>query len=124
MNVRRAGGIWAESSSPVSGRCSWSRPLASTRSVWPDSEFDSYLMTACGLIFAVVLVVGAGGYADIQRLSSSTATTAKLATLEQLNREVDPDRIFTPAAIGLAVIAVFLIAIPARAASSRRYSIE
>ena len=124
MNVRREGGIWAESSSPVSGRCGWSRPLASTRSVRPDSEFDSYLMTACGLILAVVLVVGVTGYAGIQGFSSSTATTAKLAILEHLNREVDPDRIFTPAAIGLAVIAVFLIAISARAASSRRYSIE
>ena len=124
MNVRREGGIWAESSSPVPGKWSWSRPLASTRSVRPDSEFDSYLMTVCGLILAVVLVVGVTGYAGIQGLSSSTTTTAKRAALEHLNREVDPDRIFTPAAIGLAVIAVFLIAISARAASSLRYSIE
>jgi hypothetical protein len=124
MNVRREGGIWAESSSPVSGRCGWSRPLASTRSVRLDSEFDSYLMTACGLILAVVLVVGATGYAGIQGLLSSTTTTAKRATLEQLNREAEPDRIVTPAAIALAMIAVFLVAIAARAASPRRYSIE
>jgi pheromone shutdown protein TraB len=89
-----------------------------------DSEFDSYLMTACGLILAVVLVVGATGYAGIQGLLSSTTTTAKRATLEQLNREAEPDRIVTPAAIALAMIAVFLVAIAARAASPRRYSIE
>ncbi len=124
MNVRREEGIWAESNSPVSGRCGWSRPLASTRSVRPDSEFNSYLMTALSLMLAVVLVVGATGYAGIQRLSSSTTTTAKRATLEQLNREAEPDRIVTPAAIALAIIAVFLVAIAARAASPRGYSIE
>ena len=75
-------------------------------------------------MLAVVLVVGAGGYAGIHRHSSSTATTAKLATLEQLNREVDQDRIFTPAAIALAVIAVFLVSIAARAASPRKCRIE
>jgi hypothetical protein len=82
--------------------------------VRPDSQFDSYLLTACSLILAAVLVVGASGYAGIKGLSSSTATTAKLATLEQPNRQAVLDRIFTPAAIGLAVIAVFLIAISAR----------
>jgi hypothetical protein len=74
-------------------------------------------------MLAVVLFVGAGAYA-IQGLSSSTATTAKLATLEQLNREAVPDRIFTPPAIALAVIAGFLVAIATRAASLRRYPIE
>ena len=81
-------------------------------------------MTALSLMLAVVLVVGATGYAGIQRLSSSTTTTAKRATLEQLNREAEPDRIVTPAAIALAIIAVFLVAIAARAASPRGYSIE
>ena len=75
-------------------------------------------------MLAAVLVVGAGGYAGIQRLSPSTTTTAKLATHEQLNREADPDRIFTPTTIALAVIAVFLVAIAARTASPRRYAIE
>jgi hypothetical protein len=124
MNVQREGGIRAESSSPVSGRWSWPRRLASTRSVRPDSQFDSYLLTVCSLILAAVLVVGASGYAGIKGLSFSTATNAKLATLEQLNRQAVLDQIFTPAAIGLAVIAVFLIAISARAASSRMCSIE
>jgi hypothetical protein len=74
-------------------------------------------------MLAVVLVIGAGAYA-IQGLSSSTATTAKLAILEQLNREAVPNRILTPAAIALAVIAVFLVSIAARAASPRGYLIE
>jgi pheromone shutdown protein TraB len=75
-------------------------------------------------MLAVALVVGAGGYACIQGFLSSTTTTVKLATLEQLNREADPGRIFTPAAIALAVIAVFLVASAARAASPRSYSID
>ena len=124
MKVQREGGIRTESISAVSVRWSWSRPLALTRSVRPDSEFDSYLMTALSLMLAVVLVVGATGYAGIQRLSSSTTTTAKLATFAQLNREVDPDRIFTPAAIALAMIAVFLVSIAACSASLRRCPIE
>ena len=106
----------------MSGRRSWSRQLASTRSARPDLEFDRYLVTALSLMLAVVLVIGVGAYA-IHRPSSST-TTGKLAALEQLNREVDPDRIFTPAAIALAVIAVFLVSIAARAASPARYPIE
>jgi len=122
MKVQREGGIRTESSSAMSGRRSWSRQLASTRSARPDLEFDRYLVTALSLMLAVVLVIGVGAYA-IHRPSSST-TTGKLAALEQLNREVDPDRIFTPAAIALAVIAVFLVSIAARAASPARYPIE
>ena len=123
MKVQREGGIRTESSSAMSGRRSWSRPLASTRSARPDLEFDRYLVTALSLMLAVVLVAGAGGYAGIHRHSSSN-TTGKLAALEQLNREADPDRIFTPAAVALAVIAVFLVSIAARAASPARYPIE
>jgi hypothetical protein len=124
MNVQREGGIRAESSSAVSGRRSWSRPLASTRSERSDSQLDTYLVTACSLMLAAVLVVGAAAYADIQGLSSTSTTTAKLAILEQLNREAVPNRILTPAAIALAVIAAFLVAIAARAGSSRGYLIE
>jgi pheromone shutdown protein TraB len=75
-------------------------------------------------MLAVMLVVGAGVYAGIQELSSSSTTIAKLATLEQLSREADRDRAFTPAAIALAMTAVFLVAIAARVAGPRRYPIE
>jgi hypothetical protein len=73
------------------------------------------------MMFAIMLAVGAGGYAGIHRHSFSTTTTAQLTTLEQLNHEADPDRIVTPAAIALAIIAVFLVATAARAASPHRY---
>jgi hypothetical protein len=92
--------------------------------VRPDLQFDRYLVAACSLMLAVMLVVGASGYAGIQELSSSSTTIAKLATLEQLSWEADPDRIVTPASIALAMSAVFLVAIAARAASPRRYPIE
>jgi hypothetical protein len=124
MDVRREGGIRAESGSAMPGRWSGSGQLALTRSVRTDSQFDRYLVTACCMMLAIVLVVGAGGYAGIRGLSSSSATTAELATLEQLNHEADPDRIFTPAAIALAIIAVFLVANAARPASPHRYRIE
>jgi hypothetical protein len=125
MDVQREGGMRSESGSAMPGEWSWSRQLASTRSVVrPDSQFDRYLVTACCMMLAVVLVVGAGGYAGIHGLSSSTTTTAKLATLEQLNREADPDRIFAPAAIALAMIAVFLVTISACAGSPREYPID
>ena len=124
MKVQREGGIRTESISAVSVRWSWSRPLALTRSVRPDLQFDRYLLAAGSLRLALVLVVGASGYVGIHRHSSSTTTTAKLATFAQLNREVDPDRIFTPAAIALAMIAVFLVSIAACSASLRRCPIE
>jgi pheromone shutdown protein TraB len=92
--------------------------------VRPDLRFDRYLVAACSLMLAVMLVVGASGYAGIQGLSSSSTAIAKLATLEQQSHEADRGRIFTPAAIALAMIAVFLVAIDARAASPRRYPIE
>jgi hypothetical protein len=75
-------------------------------------------------MLAVMLVVGASGYVGIQELSSSSTTIAKLATLKQLSSEADPDRIVTPASIALAMSAVLLVAIAARAASPRRYPIE
>lgn len=81
-----------------------------------DSQLNRYLATACSLILAVVLVVGAAGYAVIESLSTSATTTAKFAILERLNREADPNRILTPAAIAFATIAVFLVAIAARSA--------
>jgi hypothetical protein len=123
MHMRREGGIRAKSSSAVPGKWSCSRPLASTRSERADSQLDRYLVTASSLMLAVLLVIGAGAYV-IQGLSSSTATTAKLAIVEQLNRDAVPDRIFTPAAIALVVVAVFLVSIAARAASPRRCPIE
>jgi hypothetical protein len=92
--------------------------------VRPNLQFDRYLVAACSLMLAVMLVVGASGYAGIQQPSSSSTTIAKLATLEQLSWEADPDRIVTPASIALAMSAVFLVAIAARAASPRRYPIE
>jgi hypothetical protein len=124
MDVRREGGIRAESGSAMPGRWRGSGQLALTRCVRPHSQFDRYLVTACCMMLAIVLVVGAGGYAGIQGLSYSNATTAELSTLEQLNREADPDRIFTPAAIVLAIIAVFLVANAARPARPHRYPIE
>ena len=75
-------------------------------------------------MLAVMLVVGASGYAGIQELSSSSTTIAKLATLEQPSSEADPDRIVTPASIALAMSAVLLVAIAARAASPHRYPIQ
>jgi pheromone shutdown protein TraB len=89
-----------------------------------DSQLNGYLVIACSLMLAVVLVVGAAGDAAIERLSTSATTTAKLAFLEQLNRQADRDRILTPAAITLAMIAVFLVAMAARSVGPRRSLID
>ncbi|MFZ0679772.1 MAG: hypothetical protein WAN07_18895 [Candidatus Binatus sp.] len=120
MNMRRKNGIRVESSSAVSGKWNWPRVLASTRSGREDSQLDRHLVASCSLMLAVVLVVGIAGYSVIERFSSSTPTTAKLAILERLNCEAAPDRIFTPAAIALAMIAVFIVAMAARSASPRK----
>jgi hypothetical protein len=112
--MRRKGGIRVESSLSSLGQWSRSRQLASARSAGVDLQFERYLVTACSLMLAVVLVVSAAGYAVIEGLSSSTTTTAKLAILEQLNRQADLDRVLTPAAIALAMIAVFPVAMVAR----------
>ena len=80
------------------GKWSRSRQLSSTRSVCPDLQLDRYLVTACSVMLAVVLVVGAAGYAGIRWLWSSTTTTAKAARFEQANRAVDlPDNIASQA---------------------------
>jgi hypothetical protein len=81
-------------------------------------------VAACSLMLAVMLMVGAGGYGCIHGLSSSSTTTAKLATLEQLSREADQDRIVTPASIALAITTVSLVAMAARAANPSRYLVE
>jgi len=75
-------------------------------------------------MLAVVLIVSAAGYEVVERLSTSATTTAKLAILEQLNRRADRDRILTPAAIALALIGLFLLAMAARSVSPRRSPID
>jgi len=42
------------------------------------------------MMLAVVLVVGAAGYAGISGLWSSTTTTAKAGRIEQANIDADP----------------------------------
>jgi pheromone shutdown protein TraB len=81
-------------------------------------------MTVGSLTLTVMLVVGAAGYTGVQGLLSSTTTTAKTAPLERFNREANADGVVTPAAIALALIAVFLMAVTAGAASPRRYPID
>jgi hypothetical protein len=81
-------------------------------------------MTLCSLMLMVLLVVGATGYAGIQGLLSSTTTAAKAAHIEQLNRVARPDRIVTPAAIALALIAGFLVVAADRSANPRRSPIN
>jgi hypothetical protein len=45
-----------------------------------DRQCDSYLVAMCSLMLMVMLVVGATGYAGIQRLLSPTTTGAKAAS--------------------------------------------
>jgi pheromone shutdown protein TraB len=106
------------------GKWRGSRQLVSTLSVQTDLQFDRCLMTACSLMLMVVLVVGAAGSAGMQRLLSSTTTTAEALRLERVKLDADPDSVVTPAAIALALIAVVLVAVTARAASPRSYSID
>lgn len=113
MNVQREGGIRAESGSAMSGKLSRARLLTSTRSLRPDSQFDRYLVTACSLMIALMLVVGAAGYAGIHGLLSSTTTRAKAARFERVDREADQDHIVTPAAIALTLMAALLLAVAA-----------
>jgi hypothetical protein len=80
------------------GKWSHSRQLSSTQSVQPDLQLNRYLVTAGSMMLAVVLVVGAAGYAGISGLWSSSARTAKAARFEQANRDADPPtRIARPA---------------------------
>lgn len=73
----------------------------------------------------VVLALGATGYAGIQgMLSSTTTAAAKAAPVNQLNRAPRPGRIVTPAAIALALIAVFLLVAADRAANPSRSPIN
>ena len=81
-------------------------------------------MTLCSLMLMVVLFVGATGYAGIQVFLSSTTIAAKAARVEQLNRSARPDRIVTPAAIALALIAGFLVVAADRSANPRRFPIN
>jgi hypothetical protein len=95
---------------------------AKLRSLPPDRQFDSYLVTLCSLMLMVVLVVGATGYAGIDGLLASTTTAAKAAPveIEQLNPAARPDRIVTPAAIALALIAALLVFVADRTSNPRR----
>lgn len=84
-----------------------------TRSLRLDLQFDRYPVTACSLMLALVLVVGAAGYAGIHGLLSSTTTRAKAARFERLNREADPGGIVPPAAVALTLMAALLLAVAA-----------
>jgi pheromone shutdown protein TraB len=92
------------------GETSQSPQFESTRSLRPDLQLERYLVTACSLILAVVLVVGAAGYAGIHQLLSTAAPAPKVAHLERVSREAEADSLVTPAAIVLALIAGFLLA--------------
>jgi len=82
------------------------------------------MVTMCSLMLMVVLAVGVTGYAGMQGLLSSTTAAAKAAPVDQLNRAARPDRIVTPAAIALALIAGFLVVVADRTSSSRSYAIR
>ena|ERR1700676_8471 len=99
---------------------------AKSRSLPPDWQIDSYLMALCSLMLMVVLVVGATGYAGIQGLWSSTTNAAKDARVkvDQLNRAARPDRIVTPAAIALALIAVVFLVVAESTSNPRSYPID
>jgi hypothetical protein len=97
---------------------------STTRSLPPDRQFDRYMATMCSLMLMVVLAVGATGYAGIQGLSSSTTAAAKAAPVDQSNRAARPERLVTPAAIALALIAAFLVVVADRTSSSRSYPIK
>jgi pheromone shutdown protein TraB len=97
---------------------------STTRSLLPDRQFDRHLMTLCSLMLMVVLVVGATGYAGIQGLLSPSTIAAKAARIEQLKRAARPDRIVSPAAIALALIAGFLVVAADRTANPRRSPIN
>lgn len=64
-------------------------------------------------MIALMLVVGAAGYAGIHGLLSSTTTRAKAARFERVDREADQDHIVTPAAIALTLMAALLLAVAA-----------
>ena len=97
---------------------------STTRSLPPDRQFDRYLATLCSLVLMAILVVGASGYAGLQGLLSSTTAAAKAAPVDQLSREARPDRLVTPAAIALALIAGFLVVVADPASSPRSYPIK
>jgi hypothetical protein len=97
---------------------------STTRSLPPDRQFDRYVVTMCSLMLMVVLAVGATGYAGIEGLLSSTTAAAKAAPAEQSNRAARPDRLVTPAAIALALIAGFIVVVADRTSSSRSYPIK
>ena len=97
---------------------------STTRSLPPDRQFDRYMATMCSLMLMVVLAVGATGYAGIQGRWSSTIAAAKAAPADQSNRAARPDRIVTPAAIALVLIAGCLVVVADRNPSSPSYRIK
>ena len=75
-------------------------------------------------MLAVALVVGAAGYAGIRGIVSSTTTAAEAAHIAPVEGEAAADRVVNPAATTLAALAVFLLAVAARAESPRKYPID
>ena len=75
-------------------------------------------------MLAVALVVGAAGYAGIRGIVSSTTTTAAAAHIAPVEGEAAADRVINPAATTLAALAVFLLAVAARADNPRKYPID
>jgi hypothetical protein len=96
-----------------------------------EMEFHRYAAAACGLMLIVGLVLGASGYAGIRGAVRRAAVTAGAQNSADRSHEADGDRVVTPAAVALALIAALLLGVaaaPSRTAiaetSGRRYPID
>jgi hypothetical protein len=95
------------------------------------TEFHRYAAAACGLMLIVGLVVGATGYAGMRGFVRRAAVTAGAPNAATGAHEADRDRVVTPAAVALALIAALLLGVaaaPSRTeitgASGHRYPID
>ncbi len=106
MNVPSKSGIQAQTLSVASSNRRQARPSPSTLSVRPTLEIERYMAVVCSLALMVLLVAGMAGYASIRGLLASSSTAANATSVENHNREAGPERVVTPTAIVLALVAV------------------
>jgi hypothetical protein len=83
----------------------------------PGMEVERCTMVALCMALMLILVVGSAGYACIHPLLSTVTVGATALRsgnhIDERNRETDSDRLVTPAAIVLGLLALFSVAVPA-----------
>ena len=123
QSLAKGFGIQAEKVYEASMNWHQSGASATTRRLRPELELERHTAVLFSLVLMVLLVAGTAGYAGTRRLLSPTNMTASDSrVVGDPNREADPDRLVTPAAVALGLMAVLSVVIVSNPIATQNHS--